>query len=174
MLAGFRVRQARLGMRAGRAERGALCAFPGHVWRFCLHLPWSGYGGFPRVILNWPTLLHLCAEWRWRDPDLVLGSPRGGGEVRITETERSERVSAGRRGDRAGIAAPSARTGGRRVCGRCVARMRSCAPVTHEPTPALCLTYCICPLTTITTGDKPSATSVQLGYTPVWSSLSGL
>ncbi len=26
------------------------------------------------------------------------GSPRGGGEVRITETERSERVSAGRRG----------------------------------------------------------------------------
>ena len=37
------------------------------------------------------------------------GPPRGGGEVRITETERSERISAGRRGDRAGIAAHSAR-----------------------------------------------------------------
>ena len=58
-----------------------------------------------------------CAECSWSDPDLTLGSPRGGGEVRITETERSERVSAGRRGCRATSGAYSAR-----ICGRAAVR----------------------------------------------------
>ena len=38
-------------------------------------------------------------------PTSPSGSPRGGGEVGITEAERSDRVPAGKRGCQAGIAA---------------------------------------------------------------------
>src|SRR6266581_609070 len=63
---------------------GFACTFHGH-----------NYDGFPHLFLNWLPLLFVCAECKWRDPDLALGSPRGGGEVRILETERSDRVPAG-------------------------------------------------------------------------------
>jgi hypothetical protein len=43
-------------------------------------------------------------------PDLAHSPSRGGGEVGNTEEARSEHVSAGSRGDRAGTAAHSART----------------------------------------------------------------
>jgi hypothetical protein len=39
----------------------------------------------------------VCAEWSCSDPDLTLGAPRGGGEVGITEAQRSDPVRAGKR-----------------------------------------------------------------------------
>ena len=74
------------------------------------------------AILNWSPFPTVCAEWSWSDPDLALCACWGG-EVRITEAERSDRIPAGRRGCGTGIAARSARTGQRcavlPVCGAC-------------------------------------------------------
>ena len=42
----------------------------------------------------------VCAEWSWSDPDLTLGAPRGGGEVGITEAQRSDPSSLAGRGAR--------------------------------------------------------------------------
>lgn len=39
LLAGFLLPRAQRYVRAGRAERGALCTFHAHVRWFCLHLP---------------------------------------------------------------------------------------------------------------------------------------
>jgi hypothetical protein len=72
---------------------------------------------------------------------ILTSAARSGGEVRITETERSKRVSAGRRGDWAGIAARSARPCGlgaeRRVRGRCagVTRFPGVSSGTHALIP---------------------------------------
>ena len=59
----------------------------------------------------------LLTEKSRRVPDLTLGTPRGGSEVRNMEAARSEHVSAGRRGDRAGNAAPA--RAGTALCGQC-------------------------------------------------------
>jgi hypothetical protein len=83
-------------------------------------------GGFrvpPSAFPDWSPLLPVHSQSR-AVPDLALGSPaRGGGEVGNMEAARSECVSAGRRGDRDGNAARSARTRGRcaarPVCGQC-------------------------------------------------------
>ena len=57
-----------------------------------------GGSGFPPVQYQIGLTPSACAEWSWSDPDLTLGAPRGGGEVGITEAERSDRVRPGRRG----------------------------------------------------------------------------
>ncbi len=60
MLAGFHLRQAhtKAGVNAAR-QRGAVCAFHGHAWRSCLHLPGHGYGEYLNLFLNYFPLLHL-------------------------------------------------------------------------------------------------------------------
>jgi hypothetical protein len=83
---------------------GFACTFHGHR-----------YGEFHELFFLNGSLLPVCAEWSWSDPDLTLGAPRGGGEVGITEAERSDRISPGGMGYRVGIAARSVRMGGRWV-----------------------------------------------------------
>src|SRR6266536_3180167 len=82
------------------------------VWGNLEPGPWSSGGGggsgFPQGFSN-DLPPSVCAEWSCSDPDLTLGAPRGGGEVGITEAERSDPVLPGRRGYRAGIAVHSAR-----------------------------------------------------------------
>ena len=88
-----------------------------------------GGPGFPpvRLRIDPPSSLVLAEQSR-SVPDLALGSPRGGGEVGNAEAARSERVGAGRRGDRDGNATHSARARGRcavrPVCGRCAEVVR--------------------------------------------------
>jgi hypothetical protein len=112
-----------------RAQRGAMGTFHGYSWRFCLHLPRSSVRRLLVLLCTFPG--HSCDEFplqcgsglvppgvcysRSRDGGSDLGhSPsRGGGEVGNTEAARSEHVSAGSRGNRAGTAAYSARTHGR-------------------------------------------------------------
>ncbi len=102
------------GMRFCRAERGAVCTFHGQAHWSCLHIPRQPgadrHARLPRgapVIPDWSPLLHVLRSVVGvilTQRDLALGSPWDGGEVRITETERSECISAGRGGDRVGIA----------------------------------------------------------------------
>ena len=134
---------------ACRAERGALCTFRGHAHWFCLHIPRScvrreppqwgeagrglgehgtgavifrGRGRFrvPPVITDRYSFLHIVRSAVGVILTSPSGSPRGGGEVRITETERSGRISAGRR--RAGPCQRHISSARQRVqlCGRCM------------------------------------------------------
>ena len=85
----------------------------------------GGFQVFPQCVSGLvPPPVCLLAEQSCSVPDLALGSPWGGGEVRNTKAARSERPSAGRRGGRDGNAARSARTrercGERAVCAYCV------------------------------------------------------
>jgi hypothetical protein len=99
-----------------------LCSFLGH---------WCG--GFPGVRFRiGPPWCLFTRGVEMEVPDLGHSPSRGGGEVGKTEAARSEHVSAGSRGDRAGTAAHSARTRGRGairpLCGLCIDLIRFDAP----------------------------------------------
>jgi hypothetical protein len=108
---------------------GSACTFPRssvrRKARVALHLPRSFIRWGPpsvRFRIGPPWCLFTRGV-EMEVPDLGHSPSRGGGEVGNTEAARSEHVSAGSRGDRAGTAAHSARTrlrgAVRAVCGSC-------------------------------------------------------
>src|SRR5271165_2678504 len=77
-------------MRPGRAERGALCTFHRHVWRFCLHLPWPSVRTVSlSAILDWSPLLQVVRSGVGvilTSPSLLVEGVRSGSRRRNAAT----------------------------------------------------------------------------------------